>query len=590
MKKILILAIIATSTMFATSISEIQGTTHRSKYENQNVSEVRGVVTAVYKSKYNNGFFFQSIEPDNDLRTSEALWVTGDTSVNVGDYLELSGIVREIQFSKANPDELTITSLQMTDKKKLGENYKVEPYVIKAQDIPKNVSDFKGGNLNIKENAMDYYESLENMLVRINDPVISGSKEGHGEISVLPDGGKYVENFTNNGGVRYTYENEQTHRVIIGDELISLRKNGQYIDPNFTPNPGDRFKAPIDGVLAFTYSNYKLFNTEKLPEIENIGAKVDTLKYEFNENMLNVVSYNIENFNRNQNRTKDLAKQIVNIFKSPDIIGLVEVEDDDGDKDSSITTADKNLKSIVKAISEAGGPKYDYINVVPVNKEDGGKPGANIRNAILYRSDRVKLATDNKGSSYVDTKVDENSDKFKLTVNPGRIGNNTDTFKETRKTVVAHFEFKGKDVVVMVNHLSSKRSDLPIYGVNKAVRKSEVRRVKQGEMINNFVKSVLDKDKNVNFVIMGDMNDFEFSPTLKAMEGNELFTVINELPEQERHTYVHQGNSQVLDHILINNKYKGKVNVDVLNINSEFTRSQGSFSDHDPVFIQFEVK
>ena len=30
--------------------------------------------------------------------------------------------------------------------------------------------------------------------------------------------------------------------------------------------------------------------------------------------------------------------------------------------------------------------------------------------------------------------------------------------------------------------------------------------------------------------------------------------------------------------------------VDILNINSEFTISQGYFSDHDPVYMQINVK
>lgn len=74
------------------------------------------------------------------------------------------------------------------------------------------------------------------------------------------------------------------------------------------------------------------------------------------------------------------------------------------------------------------------------------------------------------------------------------------------------------------------------------------------------------------------------------MKGNELIDVISELPKNERYTYVYQGNSQTLDNILINKKYKGKVNIDVIRMNSEFTKDQGSYSDHDPIFIQFKVK
>jgi len=72
--------------------------------------------------------------------------------------------------------------------------------------------------------------------------------------------------------------------------------------------------------------------------------------------------------------------------------------------------------------------------------------------------------------------------------------------------------------------------------------------------------------------------------------GDELIDTISELPENERYTYIYQGASQTLDNIMINKKYKGNVNIDVIRINSEFTIEQGSFSDHDPIFIQFRVK
>lgn len=85
------------------------------------------------------------------------------------------------------------------------------------------------------------------------------------------------------------------------------------------------------------------------------------------------------------------------------------------------------------------------------------------------------------------------------------------------------------------------------------------------------------------------MNDFEFSKTTKNINGDELVDVISLLPKNERYTYVYQGASQTLDNIMINKKYKDNVNIDVIRVNSEFLKEQGSFSDHDPIFIQFKV-
>ena len=144
---------------------------------------------------------------------------------------------------------------------------------------------------------------------------------------------------------------------------------------------------------------------------------------------------------------------------------------------------------------------------------------------------------------------------------------------------------------MLANHLKSKRSDDKVYGTSHpVVRKSEEVRNPEGKQINNFVKSILKNDPKSTVIVLGDMNDFEFSQTIKNINGDELIDTISELPENERYTYIYQGASQTLDNIMINKKYKGNVNIDVIRINSEFTIEQGSFSDHDPIFIQFKVK
>lgn len=50
--------------------------------------------------------------------------------------------------------------------------------------------------------------------------------------------------------------------------------------------------------------------------------------------MLNVVSYNIENFSHvdGPERVKELANQVATVLQTPDILGLIEVGDDDGQK------------------------------------------------------------------------------------------------------------------------------------------------------------------------------------------------------------------------------------------------------------------
>lgn len=126
-----------------------------------------------------------------------------------------------------------------------------------------------------------------------------------------------------------------------------------------------------------------------------------------------------------------------------------------------------------------------------------------------------------------------------------------------------------------------------LFSINQPpTRISEVQRHKQATVLNNFIKDLQAKIPEANIVNLGDMNDFEFSETLKILKGNEMINMIEELPENERFTYNFSGNSQVLDHILVSNNLRTKTIADIVSINSQFT---DRVSDHDPVLIQVDL-
>lgn len=599
MKKLLIL-LSACSLVYAETISEIQGIHHRSKYENMNVSNVRGVVTAILDTKFNKGFFMQNPNPDNDPRTSEGIYIENKTDIKpkVGDLVNVSGIVKEIQFTKANDKELTITSIHTDNVKIESKNNKISPTLIDGSKVPFNVHIGKGNvenlELDIKNNAMDYYESFESMLVSIKDPIVTGFAEKYAEIFVVPSYGKYTTNKTDLGGVRYSYENEQTQRISIAHNIIKIPKNDKLTDSNFTPNPGDKFKGDIKGIMTFSHNKYKVYNTESLPELEDGKFKRDTLKLKYDKDSLNVVSYNIENFTiaDGQERLNELTDQLVNELQLPDIIGLVEVGDDDGGvKGTTDTDATKTIQAIVKSIYDKSKIQYGYLNINPEHGKDGGWKEMHIRNVILYRKDRLKLEYHIQGNTTIDTKVENKKGRAKLTYNPGRIGNNDQAFVEVRKPLVANLKFMDKEVYVLVNHLKSKRSDDKIFAKNRPVhRGSEIYRVPEARIINNFVNDILNVDDDSIVIVMGDMNDFQFSQSMRTLQGSILTNTIELLPEDQRYTYIYEGNAQVLDNVFVNNKYAKYTKVDIVNLNVGATKSQKYFSDHDPVFIQIKVK
>jgi predicted extracellular nuclease len=80
--------------------------------------------------------------------------------------------------------------------------------------------------------------------------------------------------------------------------------------------------------------------------------------------------------------------------------------------------------------------------------------------------------------------------------------------------------------------------------------------------------------------VLGDINDFEFSETVSLLSGGVLANLVEQLPKPERYSYVFEGNSQVLDQILVSRSLlRVSVQYDVVHVNSEFTDQA---SDHDP--------
>ena len=140
---------------------------------------------------------------------------------------------------------------------------------------------------------------------------------------------------------------------------------------------------------------------------------------------------------------------------------------------------------------------------------------------------------------------------------------------------------------MIVNHFNSKGGDQPLFGrFQPPVRSSEAQRHQQAQLVNDFVDEILGAFKNARVIVLGDLNDFEFSQTLQILEGGgTLANLMDRLPKAERYSYVFEGNSQVLDQMLVSDKLdKAQTTYDVVRVNAEFADQA---SDHDPQVARF---
>ncbi|WP_214804274.1 MULTISPECIES: FN3 associated domain-containing protein [unclassified Exiguobacterium] len=561
-----------------TKISSIQGIAHLSPYADQLV-RTTGVVTYIVDA---NNFYMQDPNPDNNSKTSEGILVySKNHGAAVGQKVATTGYVKEWLlggYSDKAETDLPVTELSAVNLVKGALNEGLPASIVLGGDgvlIPTDVVDNDAfANFDPEEDAIDLYESVEGMRVALPNAIVTGPQANR-TIPVRTQTADKV--YTKRGTPILTADNVNPERLFVEMGSSSYRAKS-----------GDRFEGTIEGVMSYNYSAYKVLSkAADLPKLVTSEIDRQPTNIETGESRLTVASYNVENFasTADAGKVDRVSEGIATFLKTPDIVGLTEMQDNDGAVDSGTVDASKSFETLIAAIEAKTGVKYAYTDIAPEDKKDGGQPGGNIRVGFLYNPERVSLAPGKKGTATEAVSVENG----KLTSNPGRIQPLDPNFASSRKPLVGEFLFKGESYHVIVNHFNSKGGDGADFGKNQpVVRKSEVQRHAIATIVQDFVNELETEVKDSNVVVLGDLNDFQFSKTLDILKGKNLWNTVDDLPKSERYSYVYNGNAQVLDHILISKNLKRYTSSDIVNINSDYMEADGSASDHDPAIISIQ--
>jgi predicted extracellular nuclease len=570
-------------------IHDIQGSTRISPLAGKQVADVPGIVTGV-RTYGSRGFWFQDPEADGDAATSEGVFVFTSSApkVAVGDRVTVSGTVTEYVPGGASSGNQSLTEITKPTVTVVSSGNEVPaPVTVSAWSVPSEYAPegdpAAGGSINglplaPRTYALDYYESLEGTNIRVGTSRVVGATDPHAELWVTV---KPWENDNRRGGTVYgSYESQNTGRLQI-QSLIPLAQQ-----PFPKANVGDVLAGTTEGPLDFNqYGGYTL-TARTLGTVEDRGLTRERTRPQ-RHGELAVATYNVENLDPSdpQEKFDALAKAVVENLASPDILALEEIQDDTGANNDGTVSAAQTVKKFTDAIVAAGGPAYEWRSVDPVNNEDGGQPGGNIRQVFLFNPERVSFTDRAGGDATTATGVVRERGRAALTLSPGRIDPANEAWEDSRKPLAGEFTFRGRTVFVVANHFGSKGGDESLVSHHQPPnRSSEVQRLKQAQAVNAFVKDVLDADHKADVVVLGDINDFEFSQTTKALtDGGALYPAIKSLPRSERYSYVYQGNSQVLDQILTSPSIRD-FSYDSVHINAEFSDQN---SDHDPQVLRF---
>lgn len=269
--------------------------------------------------------------------------------------------------------------------------------------VPNDVTRISAQNPTLQPDkyGMDFWESLVGELVTIKDVVQvsrpntygdvwlrAGSLKAtgvnaHGGITML-DGGELLTALSNQEREALNLKYIYSRAIDANPEAITI---GTPCDG--TKNPSDTKMGDelgdVTGIVFNAFGFYRILPLTAVSPVKN--ATTDYPPVSFNSTGdcrgITIGSYNAENLNPNSAHLPGVVDQIIEMLRTPDVIFLQEVQDASGDANDGVVSGNATLLALSDQIEQKSGVVYDWAEVEPVNNQDGGAPGGNIRQAYL---------------------------------------------------------------------------------------------------------------------------------------------------------------------------------------------------------------
>jgi predicted extracellular nuclease len=585
----------------ATTIAEINGRGFLSPLVNTNVTDVRGLVTA----KSTSGFYLRSAETNATARQS-GLYVYGSNaakSVSVGDIITVDGAIQEYR-SDTKHIPLTELSFPVNVVVESSGN-EVEPFVLGTGSllppvkrytkldvggvfgVPNGVNLISESNPDLRPSCygLDFWEALVGQLVTIPEAYQVSRPNQYGDVWVRGDWP--VTGINEHGGLTLLPGGDANPEAIIIGSPLDGSKN-----PDDT-RMGD-FIGDVTGIVTYQFGFYRLLPLTNVSPLQNATTDFPATEYVSDGTCsgLTVASYNTENLMPDSAHLPSVVSQIVEKLLLPDIVFVQEVQDNSGEANDGVVSANVTLSTLTEAIEDASGIAYGFTEVEPVDGEDGGQPGGNIRVAYLYKLDTVELYKPNPGGPLDANEVLEGPE---LSFNPGRIDPADEAWTNSRKPVVAQWKTTdgNSKVFFTVNvHFGSKGGSSSLHGDPRPPLNGGVEdRQAQAELTANFIAEIMAQDPEALVITAGDFNEFtQVQPLVDfaGISGMEDLDVVVGIPPEERYSYLFDMNCQTLDHTYVSPALAATAKFEHLHLNT-WQNYDDQTSDHDPSIALLNV-
>ena len=249
----------------AAAIYEIQGAGHTSAMAGQTVSTT-GIVTAVDS----NGFYLQDAVGDGNIATSDAIFVftSSAPTVSVGDGVQVSGTVSEFFPGGAATGNLSTTQIggTLTITRQSVDNALPTAVALGVdRSAPTEVIDDDNmTSFDPTTDGIDFFESLEGMLVTVNDPLAVSGTNSFGELHTVANAGVGATGLSDRGTINV----DSTGGVLsdtdapAGSDYNPERIQIQF-DSNMTPGSMPQVNTgtllnDVTGVLTYDFGMYEV--------------------------------------------------------------------------------------------------------------------------------------------------------------------------------------------------------------------------------------------------------------------------------------------------------------------------------------------
>ncbi|TFK74772.1 DNase I-like protein [Pluteus cervinus] len=587
------------------SVADVQGPAFQSPLVGQSVKNVTGIVTA----KTSNGFYIRG-DPSQDARVSSSLNIFSSSAsvlgkVSVGDLVSLDGKVQEYRSTAAylmateigSPTNIVVhSSNNVVQPIVLGKDRSPPTQHLSQLDVggdgflsvPNNSSRIDATNSTLQPDkyGLDFWESLESELVTIPGPTALGFANNYDEFWVYGDWPVTGKNAR--GSLTITIgpdglPDANPETVMIGKALDNSTNPDVALGMTLTD---------ITGIVAYQFGFFYVLplTAPTVVSTPDFTVPPSTLvsAAQADSCILTFGDYNIENMAPTSAHLPLVAGHIATLLNTPDIMFVQEVQDNSGPTNDGVVSSNTTLTNIVNAIASVSNIQYSFLVIDPVDGADGGEPGGNIRQAYLYRPDKLSPKKGIPAGGSLDAvDVTGSNDLATLTFNPGRIDPSNTAWSNSRKPLAAQWSTaSGYDLFTVNVHLGSKGGSSSTQGDLRPPVNADVdKRTNQINLVANFVQSVLSIDKNANILVAGDFN--EFTQTRTAYKNIEAaltdIDIAAGIPDVERYTYVFDQNTEELDHAFISSALASReVEFQHVHVNTWAPTLAKRVSDHDP--------